>query len=45
MFVFMGVFKEGNPNKSKQRERGRERETTIDFERFRKRAVKWAPAS
>lgn len=45
MFVFMGVFKEGNPNKSKQRERGRERETKTDFERFRKRAVKWAPAS
>ena len=38
MFVFMGTFKEGNANKTKQRER------EIDFERFRKRAVKWASA-
>lgn len=34
MFVFTSVFKEGNPNTAKQRE------VEIDFERFRKRAVK-----
>lgn len=38
MFLFTRVFKEGNPNKTKQRER------EIDFKRFQKRAVKWASA-